>query len=275
MVGIPTCASTLPSMNSTNECTTLWGCTTTSMRSYGTPKRKCASMTSSALFASVALSTVILRPMLHVGCRSASATVARSSCSRVQPRNGPPDAVMMSRRTSLGRPVPETLQDGRMLAVDRDDLAAAGLRRRRDEIARHDQRFLVGECHALPRSQRRQRRIQSRRPDDGVDHDVHTRQRRGAHEALRADLPAHADAARHPAPGRRTAGLNRSAWPSSSAALPYAVSASTRKRSTLALQHPQRRRADRSRRPEHGNSAHGDRAHACPCAASSATATHG
>ena len=32
------------------------------------PKRKCASITSSALFASVALSTVILRPIRHVGC---------------------------------------------------------------------------------------------------------------------------------------------------------------------------------------------------------------
>ena len=81
MLGTPSCASTLPSTNSTNECTTLCGCTTTSIRSYGSPNRKCASITSSALLASVALSTVILRPMRHVGCRSASSSVARSSCS--------------------------------------------------------------------------------------------------------------------------------------------------------------------------------------------------
>jgi hypothetical protein len=67
IVGRPICASTLPSQNSTKLCTTLCGCTTTSMRSYGTPNRWCASMTSSALLASVALSTVILRPIDHVG----------------------------------------------------------------------------------------------------------------------------------------------------------------------------------------------------------------
>ena len=62
-------------------------------------------MTSSALFASVALSTVILRPMLHVGCCSASASVARSRRSRGHVRNGPPDAVSTRRRTSCpGRP---------------------------------------------------------------------------------------------------------------------------------------------------------------------------
>src|SRR6195952_5330670 len=67
ILGTPTCARTLPSTNSTKECTTLCGWTTTSMRSYGRPNKKCASMTSSALFASVALSTVILRPIDQVG----------------------------------------------------------------------------------------------------------------------------------------------------------------------------------------------------------------
>ena len=40
MLGTPSCASTLPSTNSTNECTTLCGCTTTSMRSYGNAEQK-------------------------------------------------------------------------------------------------------------------------------------------------------------------------------------------------------------------------------------------
>ena len=37
--GTPSCASTLPSTNSTNEWMMLCGWTTTSMRSYGTPNR--------------------------------------------------------------------------------------------------------------------------------------------------------------------------------------------------------------------------------------------
>ena len=48
------------------------GCTTTSIRSYGTPNRWCASISSSPLFISVAESIVILPPMSHVGCASAS-----------------------------------------------------------------------------------------------------------------------------------------------------------------------------------------------------------
>ena len=40
ILGTPNCASTLPSTNSTNECTMLCGWTTTSMRSYGIPNRK-------------------------------------------------------------------------------------------------------------------------------------------------------------------------------------------------------------------------------------------
>ena len=64
------------------------------------PKSQCASITSSPLFISVAESIVIFRPIRHVGCFSASAadTAARSDAGR--PRNGPPDAVRMSRRTS-------------------------------------------------------------------------------------------------------------------------------------------------------------------------------
>ena len=45
----------------------LCGCTTTSIRSYGIPKSTCASITSSALFASEALSMVIFRPIAQVG----------------------------------------------------------------------------------------------------------------------------------------------------------------------------------------------------------------
>ena len=62
-------------------------------------------MTSSALLASVAESTVILAPISHVGCSSASVgpTSWKRSAGRV--RKGPPDAVSTTRRTSsTGRP---------------------------------------------------------------------------------------------------------------------------------------------------------------------------
>ena len=62
-------------------------------------------MTSSALLASVALSTVILLPMRQVGWLSASSTVARATCAASHSRNGPPDAVRISRASSPLCPV--------------------------------------------------------------------------------------------------------------------------------------------------------------------------
>src|SRR4051812_37261837 len=86
-------------------CTTEVGCTTTSMRSYAKPNRKCASISSRPLLARVAESIVIFGPICHVGCASASARVTPSSCARVRPRNGPPEAVSTIESTvSSGRP---------------------------------------------------------------------------------------------------------------------------------------------------------------------------
>ena len=68
----PSWASTVPSTNSTMEWTTDCGCTSTSMRSAGTPKSQRASITSRPLFMRVAESMVILRPMLQVGWFRAS-----------------------------------------------------------------------------------------------------------------------------------------------------------------------------------------------------------
>ena len=93
MSGVPTCASAAPSRKRTSECTIDVGCSTTSIRSYGRWKRKCASITSSPLFARVAESTVIFGPMRQVGCASASSGVTSVSSSRVRPRNGPPEPV--------------------------------------------------------------------------------------------------------------------------------------------------------------------------------------
>jgi hypothetical protein len=71
-------------------CTIDCGWTTTSMRSAGTSKSQRASTTSSALFTSVALSTVMRGPIVHVGCLSASAGVTRARRAASAPRNGRP-----------------------------------------------------------------------------------------------------------------------------------------------------------------------------------------
>ena len=60
-----------------------------------------AAAASADLFARVAESTVILEPIRQVGCCSASATVACATRSRSQVRNGPPDAVSVTRHGEL------------------------------------------------------------------------------------------------------------------------------------------------------------------------------
>ena len=97
-------ASVEPSVNSTIECTTDCGCTTTSMRSNGTSNSRCASISSSPLFTSVAELTVTTGPMCQVGWARACSGVTPVSSSRRRPRNGPPLAVTTSRRTSSARP---------------------------------------------------------------------------------------------------------------------------------------------------------------------------
>src|SRR5213080_1595118 len=106
------------------------GCMTTSTFWYGTSNRKCASMTSSALFTSVAESTVIFLPMVQVGCFSASATVARET-----------------------RSARHALQHGAMLGIHRHDFTAALASRLRDQLPCHHERFLVRERDPLPSAQ--------------------------------------------------------------------------------------------------------------------------
>src|SRR5438552_325532 len=67
----------------------------------------------------------------------------------------------------------DALQHGAVLRIDRHDLAAPLARRPGDQLARHHERLLVGERHALPGLECRQRRLEPRRPDYGVHHDLH------------------------------------------------------------------------------------------------------
>ena len=99
----PSCASTVPSTNSTSECTTDCGWIRTSIFVAGTSNSQRASITSRPLFMSVAESIVILGPMRQVGCASASSRVMSMKLSRGRFRNGPPEAVSSRRRTSSGR----------------------------------------------------------------------------------------------------------------------------------------------------------------------------
>ena len=104
MSGRLACATTEPSTNSTMECTTDCGCTTTSICSGRRSKSQRASITSSALFIRVAESIVILGPMDQVGWRSASVGVARAMRFSLQVQNGPPEAVRITRDSSSRRP---------------------------------------------------------------------------------------------------------------------------------------------------------------------------
>ena len=76
----------------------------TSIASNGTSNSRCASITSRPLFTSVAEFVVTSGPIDQRGCASACSGVTSASADRGQPRNGPPVAVITSRRTSSRRP---------------------------------------------------------------------------------------------------------------------------------------------------------------------------
>ena len=80
---------TLPSTNSTIECTTLSGWITTSTCSGSSSKSQRASITSSALFISVAESIVILGPIRQVGMlQGLLGRDARQFLARARPETG-------------------------------------------------------------------------------------------------------------------------------------------------------------------------------------------
>ena len=158
--GGPACAIVEPSTNSTIEWIICCGCTTTSMRSKGMSKSRCASMTSSPLLTRVAEFVVMTRPIEKFGCASACSGVTSASSARVRPRNGPPLAVTTSRRTSSARPPRRHWAMARVLAVDGHDLA--GRRERLDERAADDERLLVGERQGGAGAQRGEGRARAR-----------------------------------------------------------------------------------------------------------------
>ena len=71
---------------------------------------------------------MIFGPIDQFGCFSASLGRAAAIASRVQSRNGPPEAVRMIRSTSVDRPAVERLEDGVVLGIDRQDRDAGPAR---------------------------------------------------------------------------------------------------------------------------------------------------
>ena len=165
------CAFVEPSQS----CTSAWmidcGCTTTSMRSYGVPNRWWASITSRPLFISVAESIVILPPIVHVGCLSASSTV--TSCevalAAAERAAGGGDDQLLDH---AGRLAGEQVVHRGVLGVDRDQLGAGGLGQRGHELAADDERLLVGQRDVDALGERDDRRAEAGGADDRVEHEV-------------------------------------------------------------------------------------------------------
>ena len=98
----------------------------------------------------------------------------------MQPRNGPPEAVRTS-ESHRSRVAPlEALERGGVLAVDREEQAAAPLVRREREVAGRDEALLVGERERDAALERPERRAEAGEADDRVEDDV----RLGALEQL-------------------------------------------------------------------------------------------
>ena len=125
MSGGDACAIVDPSTNSTIECTIDCGCTTTSISAYGTPKSRCASITSSPLLTSVAEFVVTTRPMSHVGWASASAGVTVVERLAAAPAERTAGCRQHEPAHLAALPRPQRLRDRRVLGVDRHDLSRA------------------------------------------------------------------------------------------------------------------------------------------------------
>ena len=165
---------TEPSRNSTIECTIDCGWIDDVDRARrGTPNSQRASITSRPLFISVAESIVILRPIRHVGCRSASSGVTRASAAAVQPRNGPAGRGEDQPAHLAAVAAVQALVNGVVLAVDRQNRDAAP-RARRPPSARPamTSTSLLASASVLPRVDRRQRGLEAGGARRGAQHDV-------------------------------------------------------------------------------------------------------
>ena len=195
MEGKPSWAMTLPSQNSTKACTMLCGWTTTSSASYGRAEQV---VRLDQLERLVGQRRAVHRDLgAHAPGRvaSASSTVACRTRSGRPLAEGPARAGEDQPRQTGVAPG-DALEHRAVLRVHRHDLAAAGARGLRHQVAGHDQGFLVGQRHPLPGPERGERGVEPGRADDRVDHDVHVGVGRGLDQHLGpgglARSPSHA-----------------------------------------------------------------------------------
>ena len=106
---------------------------------------------------------VIFGPIDQFGCLSACSTRRRrASASRVQVRNGPPEAVRMIRRTSSRRPALSAWKIALCSESTGSTVAPAAAARRMNKRAGADQALLVGERDGRAALGRGERRLQAR-----------------------------------------------------------------------------------------------------------------
>ena len=106
---------------------------------------------------------LIFEPMDQTGWAEASLALAVAMRSRVQVRNGPPEAVMIAFSTSLLPAGREGLVQGVVLGIDRHDLDAEAAGIGHEGGAGADQAFLVGKGDPPPRLHGRMGRAQGPR----------------------------------------------------------------------------------------------------------------
>ena len=121
---------------------------------------------------SVAESIVMRAPIVQVGCRSACSGVTSASSAAERAAERPAARGHDQRLDRLGLLARQQLVQRRVLGVDRQQLRAAARERLAHERAAGDEALLVGERDVDAGLQRRQRRLEPGRADDGVEHDV-------------------------------------------------------------------------------------------------------
>ena len=196
------CATSEPSTNSTKEWISDCGWMTTSIRSPGRPKRKCASMTSRPLFIIVAESIVIFGPIFQVGCASASSTVIASKRLEAPLAERAARGRQHEAPRLLGPAAAHRLVDRAVLGVDRDDLGAAPRGLREDELARRRRAAPCWRARAACR--RGPRRSAERRPSAPTSPPTTVSASGWQAASSRPSAPADDPAARRPAGSSRS-----------------------------------------------------------------------
>ena len=156
-------AMTEPSRNSTRPCTIDCGCTSTSISSGLQRKQMMRLDHLQALVHQRRRIDRDLRTHRPIRMLAAPARASRrGSRPRVQVRNGPPEAVRITRRTSSRRPPLIAWNSALCSESTGSTVAPAAAARRMNSAAGADQTFLVGERDDRAAFDRRKRRARAR-----------------------------------------------------------------------------------------------------------------